>query len=267
MRRCGVGLPQPVGAVLLEFAQQQADGLVALGERDLARRGSRPAPAAREAADHQQRGEQRDRGREPAIALAAATAWRRSRRRAMPRKASVASGKRRHRDGADASSAPTATIHRPSAAGIGVHGPNSERRRPTRPRASATPVEHGVAHVARASRSDACGGARPAGGTRPRPRPRRRARPSSPAASAAQRAASSERDQRRADQVGGEHEQRQLACRRCSCAARIGPQSVVSAGSYRPSSARASIRGCANWEAGLSAHGAVLKRAVGLADG
>ena len=36
----------------------------------------------------------------------------------------------------------------------------------------------------------------------------------------------------------------------CNWAARIGPQSVVSAGSYRPSSARTSIRGVANWEEG-----------------
>ena len=34
----------------------------------------------------------------------------------------------------------------------------------------------------------------------------------------------------------------------CNCAARIGPQSVVSAGSYRPRSARASMRGLANCE-------------------
>ena len=34
----------------------------------------------------------------------------------------------------------------------------------------------------------------------------------------------------------------------CSWAARIGPQSVVSAGSYRPKSARASMRGRANCE-------------------
>ena len=131
-------------------------------------------------------------------------------------------------------------------AGVGEL-PEGERRRSTRPRRAR-------------SRRARCRARRAASRvTAVRWRVRRRRKATATRDRGDQRAPAGQlpqRHERREDQRDERRADRRLAASMnsaswlpaCSCAARIGPQSVVSAGSYRPSSARASMRGRANWE-------------------
>ncbi len=193
----GVGFPQPVGARVLELAQQQADRLVALVERELAGAQRDQRARAVEAGDHQQGGEEQGRARRRERLGQRAAAPRR-RAPIPPRKISVGMRERRHARRPPPSSAAT--------------GPSTARTpRPRRPgrRTAAAGTDQPTPSASPSSDGRGCRRGRGAVGAmlreradaRRRPR-HRRAGQRAPAAQLPQRHAAREqhRRHRRADQ-------------------------------------------------------------------
>ena len=203
-----VGLPQPVAILFLELAQQQADGLVALGQRRSRWRGSRPAPcsagSSRSSAARRTAPSPR-----PAAGCRAASASSAIAVPRMPRKLSVASGS------AAIATARRGHHHRQQdpqphrGADIGARRP-ARAAGPTRPRRARRPSST----VSRTSRSVAVLASR----WRVARRRIATATPTTPVDHApadqhrARRmAVEQHHDQRGADQIGGEQEQGELA--------------------------------------------------------
>ncbi|MCY1171671.1 hypothetical protein D9M73_117920 [compost metagenome] len=144
----GIGFPQPVRAMVFRFAQQQADGLVALRQRNFAGADQHQRARAAEAADHQQRGKQQHRrGKDRA---ADKEQHRGNRRTQNAKKAERRQRQRGHRGGGRGHQQREHDPQPKRRPGIGPHAERERRHRPHRCQRHA--FQHSIAHGAQTRR-------------------------------------------------------------------------------------------------------------------